>query len=224
MNQSKAEKGYDSLAPWYQFVERLRFGGTLQRARTALLSKISEPKTALFLGEGDGRLLREFARQFPSTHIVSIDLSEQMLKLQKKRLESVVRANVGTITWVHRDARSLEFPDSSFELIIAPFSLDVFCETDLQQILRKLSTWLTAGGQLYVVDFRQPESGVKFIWAKFWLAIMHLFFRWQTALEPRKLCNLQALAERVGFQLETERRSHFDMIFSAIYRRELERP
>lgn len=56
--EARGRRGYDRLGPWYEWVEWLRFGGRLQTWRTRLLDRLPTPRSALVLGDGDGRFLR----------------------------------------------------------------------------------------------------------------------------------------------------------------------
>jgi len=215
---SKAERGYDALAPHYQAIEYLRFGRRLQRARVGLLDALPRPRTALLLGDGDGRLLQAFVSRFPEAKVVSVDLSRKMLGLQRRRLGVVPGVRREFVHWVHGDARQLLFWESDFDVVVAPFFLDVFLPKDIRQLLQRFSTWLAPDGHLYVVDFRQPQTGARYYWAKFWLGMMHLFFRWRTGLEPKQLADLQEMIQQSDFQLVAKKTAGHELIFTAIYR------
>lgn len=92
------EAGYDRLAKWYACIERLRFRGTLQRARLSLLDELPSVQRVLFLGEGDGRLLVPFARRQPQAEIVSLDISGAMIRRQYQRFTASGCSN--RIRWV----------------------------------------------------------------------------------------------------------------------------
>ncbi|QDV23663.1 class I SAM-dependent methyltransferase [Aureliella helgolandensis] len=212
-----AEKGYDRLAPWYESIERLRFGQALQNARTAFLPELCNSRRALFLGEGDGRLLQAFARMNSAARMTSIDLSSQMLALQKKRLQSAGQAQ--RAEWLKGDAMAAQFGKGDFDLIVTPFFLDCFGSQELQILIPKLTQWLSESGQWYLVDFNLPPSGLSRHWAQFWLRAMHLFFRWQTGLKVRQLVLPDPEIHRQGFKLVHHKVSRLHFLRSTIFQK-----
>ena len=83
---TEAENGYDRLSRWYQSLERMLFGSALTRARYQLLDRLPQADRLLVFGDGDGRLTREISRRRPDCSMVSVDLSSEMLRLQRQRL------------------------------------------------------------------------------------------------------------------------------------------
>lgn len=209
-----SRRGYDQLAGWYRTIEQLRFGKTLQHSRTLLLDHLQHPRQALFLGDGDGRLLAEFVVRFPGCEVTSVDFSRKMIDLQKRRL-----GNHEKICWLQEDASQVAFDADSFDLIVTPYFFDCFRWDELRPVVQNLNKWLRDGGILYVVDFRIPQAGFPRYWAKFWIGVMHLFFRWQTGLENRKLIDPRPLLIENGFKHVHEKRLHFEMIYAAFYRK-----
>ncbi len=221
MNQNHSA-GYDRLAPWYERLERLRFGNGLQRARLSLLPQLglttspSSPRHALFIGDGDGRLLDDFVKVYPAINVTSVDVSPVMIDMQQRRLDPVGRSRVH---WICADIETVEFEASKFDVIVTVFFLDCFNHPQLAKLLPRISTWMTTNGDWYVVDFCLPQQGLRRLWARFWLAIMHLFFRWQTGLRSRYVVNILPLLDAEGLEPATTRRFHFDMIQAIVFRR-----
>ena len=57
----------------------------LTRARYQLLDRLPQADRLLVFGDGDGRLTREISRRRPDCSMVSVDLSSEMLRLQRQR-------------------------------------------------------------------------------------------------------------------------------------------
>lgn len=217
----RCSKGYDSLAPWYETLERLRFGSGLQRARVALLTELAERlgdrSKVLFVGDGDGRLLEAFVQAYPQSRVTSIDISKEMIRLQQERLERAGLAD--RVQWQTVDIAQADYPAGHFDLIVTAFFLDCFTETQIKPRLQQLDRWLTHAGVWYVVDFYVPKPIPQRVWAEAWLGIMHLFFRWQTGLQAWRLVPVDRLLHDLGWECRTEKRTRFQLLRAAIFQR-----
>lgn len=209
-------RGYDLLAPYYRLLEHFLFGRTLQAARVAMLRHIPEVDRALFLGDGDGRLLRQFVLSQRACRITSVDQSKRMLQRQSNRLDQV---NSQSVTrFVPCNALSFRPDPESYDLLVAVFFLDCFRES---QVIEMLPRWLRGvrpGGLFYFVDFSRPPKGWRRFRADCYLASMHWFFRLFTELENRSLLDFDAILGRQPISLiSAESRSH-GLISARLYR------
>lgn len=208
--------GYDQLAGRYQLFEKLMFGSSLAKARTALLSSIPACRSALVLGDGDGRLLEQLLATQPDCQITSIDQSRRMLEIQQKRLSHHPRRD--HVTWRQQDARELEGFDRQFDLLVAAFFLDCFTGPDLEIHLPRWLSTLRRGGHFYVVDFQQPDAGLKRLRGKMYLSAMHHFFRWYTNLPNRQLVDINHALNRCPVELIASQKMSRDLIIIRLYR------
>ncbi|MEM1225114.1 MAG: class I SAM-dependent methyltransferase [Planctomycetota bacterium] len=211
----RSRRGYDRLSRPYRWLETIVFGGQLQRARTQLLGQLSRPARALVLGDGDGRLLVEFARQYRETSILSIDQSCRMIRAQRRRMANVPDHNV---TWVQADVRTLQLATRRFDVLIMPFFLDCFTEPELHESLPRWLGWATPTGSVLVIDFVVPPRGIAKWIGKAMLGVMHGFFRWQTGLPNRVLVDADAILRSLGWSVATSHTRYIGMIRSALYR------
>ncbi|TWU36716.1 ubiquinone/menaquinone biosynthesis methyltransferase [Novipirellula aureliae] len=222
----KLRSGYDRLAPWYQMIERLRFGGTLDRARVSLLPTLLEQAKSkqhqerlevLFLGDGDGRLLAAFLECCPDANVFSVDVSAKMLAIQQRRIKRL--GMVKRVNWLAAPVDSVALPSSRYDIVFTAFFLDCFDEPVFSHVVSSIADWLRPEGIWYLVDFQEPGGGIRRIWAKFWLHVMHVFFRWQTGLASRRIIDPQPLLKSLGFRELAEHRLHFEMIRASLHRR-----
>jgi ubiquinone/menaquinone biosynthesis C-methylase UbiE len=217
MNDSeKSIRGYDRLARVYRPLERSLFRGGLQESRVALLGDLPESKSALVLGDGDGRLLEQLCHTQPRCRITSVDQSGQMLRLQRQRIE---RAGASQrVELVAADARDFRPMAGQYDLLVTAFFLDCFGQQELPGLLRHWLSGVRAGGFLYFVDFCLPRSGWRRYRAASYLAVMHGFFRWQTGLSNRHLVDLDGILREQSVSLVKSIGHNHDLIVSRLYR------
>jgi ubiquinone/menaquinone biosynthesis C-methylase UbiE len=193
---------FDLLAPHYRWMERVLAGGKLQRCRTEFLSRIAPPKHALLVGEGNGRFLSEFVRQFPQTQATCLDASAKMLEEAKR-----AHASNTNIRFVHADIFTWDPPLGAFDLIVTNFFLDCFGPEQLAQVVPKLASAASPDAIWLLSDFCEPPAGWRKWRARWILQSMYLFFRFVTKLPARRLTPPDPFLNAIGFRL-IERSCH----------------
>jgi DNA-binding transcriptional MerR regulator/trans-aconitate methyltransferase len=107
---------------------------------------IPESSKILELGCGDGTLWKRNADRIPEGWDVTLtDLSEGMLNDAREGLEHYVSAN--RFRLASADARSIPFPDASFDVILANHML--YHVTERHQSLKEIRRVLKPGGMLF---------------------------------------------------------------------------
>ena len=214
--RNHTDHGYDQLAGRYQLLEKLMFGSHLNRSRTALLTSIPECRSALVLGDGDGRLLEALLTIQPECQITSIDQSQRMLEIQQERLAHHPRRD--NVNWRQQDARELEGFGYQFDLLVSAFFLDCFTSQELATHLPLWLNTLRPGGHFYFVDFQEPGSGWKRLRGKLSLTLMHHFFRCCTNLQNRRLVDLNGALNQCPLELVVSQNMSRDLITARLYR------
>ena len=242
-SRGRSAKGYDRLSGFYRWIEWIGMGSDLMHARTALLPELHAAKRILVLGDGDGRLLAALATSQPDAHITSVDHSPKMLDLQRTRVQGVgaeervefVCADATAIifeggkTAVSKptglssslDSRFSEdsqtFALGSYDLLVTAFFLDCFSQKQIDVLLPGLLGAVRPGGQFYFVDFIEPTKGYRRVRAQILLAIMHLFFRWQTGLRNTRLVDVPSQIDQLGWQFSKHQSHSKQLITARIY-------
>ena len=182
---------FDTLAPWYATLERLRFGHTLQKARCAYLSNWHHdpPENVLALGDGDGRFLQQALATWTHAQFVYVDASPGMLKLAKNR------CGEERVHYVCQDIEAfLEgHQQTGFDLITTHFFLDCFSDNQLQRIIPQMAALLESNGNWIVTDFTSGQ-----MWRHFHLAMMYCFFRLTTGIGAAQLPGIKEAIEDAG--------------------------
>jgi ubiquinone/menaquinone biosynthesis C-methylase UbiE len=189
----------DRIAPYYQALEYLRFGRTLERVRSAMLGHLTDRKKALVLGDGDARFLNSFISHVPGAKVDTLDLSERMLQLAQRRLR-MYRHPAADVRFHHADIRTAPLPDTGYDLIATHFFLDVFTEAELRSWIARV-TRASAKGALWVIsEFDLPVGGWRRTYAAAWLAIMYKAFRLTTGLATQRLPDWRPILQENGFR------------------------
>lgn len=108
---------YRFYAPLY---DRL-FGAVLEPGRRALTEAVCEldPKSVLEVGVGTGLTLYRYP---PSSRIVGVDISTEMLKIARNRADKLAGCDIKLAAM---DAETMGFPDGSFDCVAIPYVLSV---------------------------------------------------------------------------------------------------
>jgi ubiquinone/menaquinone biosynthesis C-methylase UbiE len=207
---------FDAIAPWYRTLETLAFGNALQRARMACLAEIQAPSRALIVGEGNGRFLEELLRAHPNVEIDCVDASGRMLSLARQRLEG---ADADRVQFLQRDLLTWTPAAARYDLIVTHFFLDCFPETELAEIVARLSQAATADAEWLLADFRIPAKGFARLRARVWLKAMYLFFRLTARIEANELVDPAPVLQSAGFVLASQHLSRGGLLKSQLWSR-----
>jgi ubiquinone/menaquinone biosynthesis C-methylase UbiE len=210
---------FDSVAPWYRTLETIAFGGVLQRCRIACLDKLQNPRRALIVGEGNGRFLCELLRTHPDIEVECVEASERMLSLARQRIERELPDRVDRVRFLHQDITSWPAPERHYDLIVTHFVLDCFPESQLTEIVRKLSRAATDDASWLLADFRVPDKGTARFRARLWLTAMYGFFRLTTGIEATELIDPAPFVRSEKFVLAQQHLFQRGMLKSELWRK-----
>ncbi|QYM79831.1 class I SAM-dependent methyltransferase [Horticoccus luteus] len=182
---------FDRLARIYAALERLAFGGALERARFRFLDELRDRKNILVLGEGDGRCLARLVHLAPHARIQCVDASAAMLATAAQRLRGNVHP--AAVQFTQADARQLALPTDEFDAIVTLFFLDCFTAAEAGGLLAKLSLAARRDCLWLYADFALPAEGWRRWRARLWLDVLYFFFRRVTRISARALPEIPAM-------------------------------
>ena len=107
-----------------------------------------------------------------------------MLLLARQRFEG---NDADRVQFLQRDLLAWTPGVARYDLIVTHFFLDCFPETELTEIVARLSQAATADAEWLLADFRIPEKGFARLHARVWVAVMYLFFRLAARIEASEL-------------------------------------
>jgi SAM-dependent methyltransferase len=178
---------FDPIARPYRWLEYLTLGRTLERCRLHYLPALLHQKTALILGDGDGRFLAQLLAQNPHLQADAVDTSATMLELLRRRCESAGPNIASRLQIHHSDA--LTFSPSQgkkYDIVVTHFFLDCLTQPYLEILIHRIAPALAPGALWLVSDFRIP-SGPMRLPAKIIVRTLYLAFRILTGLRTTHL-------------------------------------
>jgi phosphatidylethanolamine/phosphatidyl-N-methylethanolamine N-methyltransferase len=108
----------------------------------------------LEVGVGTGLSLGDYS---PDLEIVGIDLSPEMLDRARERVAAEGLSHVKGL--YEMDASELEFPDASFDAVVAMYVMTVV--PDPEKVMRELARVTRPGGEVVLVNHFSQEDGVR---------------------------------------------------------------
>lgn len=156
MDIETIKNSYQRWAPVYDAT----FGQITHAGRRAAVRHINTlAGRVLEVGVGTGLALDLYARHL---HVTGIDYSEAMLrrardKVKRRRLNHVEDLR-------QMDARALDFPDQSFDVVAAMHVLSVVPEPTV--VMREIARVLRPGGQLVITNHFKHERGLLAVLAR----------------------------------------------------------
>ena len=112
-------------------------------------------RAMLDIGCGGGNFTLKVLERIPDLDCTLIDLSANMLTRAVARVTS---ATAGAVNAIQDDVRSVEFPNDSFDVIVAAAVLHhLRDESEWQAFFPKMYRWLRPGGSLWIFDLVSHE-------------------------------------------------------------------
>ena len=150
---------FDTIAPRYDFLNRLLSLGIDRRWRRFAVSQIQAPPEGrvLDIATGTGDVALEVARQTSADiMIVGADVSREMVEIGKQKVAASPYA--GRITFEIAPCEELPFPDEQFDAVTIAFGIRNV--VDRLQGLKEMHRVLTPGGRAIILEFSTPISPV----------------------------------------------------------------
>ncbi|TFL19129.1 class I SAM-dependent methyltransferase [Jannaschia formosa] len=106
----------------------------------------------LEVGVGTGLALGHYGE---GVEVTGIDFSEEMLALARDRVSAQGLSRVGGLRQM--DARTLDFPDDSFDVVVAMYLISVVPEP--QRVLAEMARVCKPEGEIVIVNHFAAETG-----------------------------------------------------------------
>ncbi len=197
---------FDLVARPYRWMEYLTFGRSLERCREHFLPALAERRSALVLGDGDGRFLARLLGSNPGLHADAVDRSAAMLRLLERRAAASAPNAAMRLGTHQTDALAFEAMQS-YDLVVTHFFLDCLSQSEVEELCRRMVPHLEPGAMWVVSDFRIPEGAMHWP-ARALVGCLYFAFRLLTGLRTRRLPDHGAALQAAGFRRTAQ---HFSL-------------
>lgn len=188
----KPPPNFNMLARSYRWMERLTFGPFLWRCRCAFLQDLRSSRSALVIGDGDGRFTAELLKENSAVVVDAIDVSKKMLA-QLARNAGIF---IGRVRIHLGDARLCELPPQPYDLIITHFFLDCLTMAEISALAAQIRRHARPETRWVVSEFAIPEGWFGWLIARPLITLLYIAFWILTGLSVHRLPNHHhALAE-----------------------------
>lgn len=151
------QASYDRLSPVYAWLSDSSERPFSQEALTSLVGPVAG-QTVLDVGCGPGRVLVELAEHVgPSGRVVGVDLSGGMVRQARRRVERRSE-DASRVVVLQADAACLPLPDGGVDAAFLGFTLELFDDDDIGDVLAELGRVLGPLGRLCVVSMAASGS------------------------------------------------------------------
>lgn len=148
---------FSSIAPRYDFLNRLLSLGTDRRWRREAVSCI-EPATGgvhLDVATGTADVALEIFRQKGNgAFVAGVDISVSMMRIGREK--AARKGLAGRLAFVQSPGEALPFRDNAFDS--ASIAFGIRNVVDRERGLREMCRVVKPGGRIVVLEFSQPES------------------------------------------------------------------
>ena len=152
LTASTVRKAYKLWAPVYDQT----FGILVRAARMRAVHHInnSDSRRVLEVGVGTGLSLPHYRTDL---EVTGIDLSPEMLEKAQDRVQNRNLAHVDDLLVM--DATKLDFPDDSFDTVVAMFVMTVVPDPDA--VMKELQRVCAPGGEVLLVNHFSTDQGLR---------------------------------------------------------------
>ena len=199
-SESAVRQEYDRLASIYD----RRWQNYINKSLSFLLdfADISSEAKLLDLACGTGELTRLLLEQNPQQQITGVDISESMLEIARKKLDTHP-----SVSFYCASVTSLPFDNDSFDLVICANAFHYFASPQLALI--EMKRVLKPKGEILILDWCRD----------YWvLKLLHPAFKFIDPAYQR--CYTQAELDRLlnaaGFNVEKDSKVRFGSIWELI--------
>lgn len=182
---------FDRLASPYRLLERLTFGRALERCRTTFLPELASCRSALLLGDGDGRFAARLLATNTALLADAVDASPAMLRA----LVLNAGLHAGRVRVHVADARLFTPPHPPYDLIATHFFLDCLSTAEVAALASNLRACATPRTRWVLSEFAVPPGRFGTLIARPLVTALYCAFALFTGLRVLRLpACAQALA------------------------------
>jgi len=206
------QNDFDLVAPIYDGLATLVFGGAIKRSQIACLDQLENVESALVIGGGTGWILHELLTRTSVKRVLYVELSASMLEKSRRLVERSHPEWLSRVEFRCGTEESIEQSDLPFDLIVTNFFLACFNDANCTQMIQRLHRFMGPDGRWLFVDFQLPLFGPARLAAKALFKVMFTFFNLASDLESKGPPNYSLGFDPLKLRTLHDRRFYADMI------------
>jgi len=206
---------FDHLASPYRWLEYFTFGPYLQRCRTHFLPQLTSCRTALVMGDGDGRFTAHLLHAISNICVHAVDASPAMLRALRRSAGPYTNHLTTEIADLRRWQPSAS---ARYDLIASHFFLDCLTSAETTSLASRLAPVLTPNTIWLVSDFAIPPTVFGRVVAAPLIATLYRVFRVLTNLRIDHLPDHRKALEAAGWHLQAEHTHLCGLLVSQLWR------
>lgn len=204
---------FNRLAQLYRWLEWFTFGPLLWRCRCAFLSEMKDSRSALVIGDGDGRFTARLLELNPHVVIEALDASDAMLRqLRLRAAENIHRVHPRLA-----DARRPNLLSRRFDLIATHFFLDCLTTGEVEALALQIRGSLEPNAAWVISEFAVPNNLYGRLVARPLVSALYFAFGLLTGLTIRQLPEHRDALQTAGFVLARQRKWLGGLLVSEIW-------
>jgi ubiquinone/menaquinone biosynthesis methyltransferase len=221
------EELFGLLAPRYDFINVVLSLGRDQAWKRLLVSCLPErADCCLDLACGTGDITFQLAAKYPGAKIVGLDLTEEMLKVARRR------SRLSALLFVRADMERISLADASVDVLTGGYALRN--APHLESALEEVRRVLKPGGTAAFLDFSKPaspwlqrlECRLLDLWSRLWGRLLHgdaeaYGYIAESLREYPDRAALHAMLSAHGFTLVYSRRFYLGVLELTVAQRTL---
>ena len=188
------QPNFNPIARPYRWLEYLTLGPVLQQTRCHYLPSLTQQKSALIIGDGDGRFLAQLLTQNPNLQAEAIDTSATMLHLLRQRCAPHLNR-----LETHQTNALTHTPTKKYDLVVTHFFLDCLTQPDIETLITQITPHLKPQALWLISDFHIPPTGLMKPIAQAYIRSLYLAFRILTNLRTTHLPDHATPLAKSGF-------------------------
>ena len=147
---------FDNISGKYDFLNHFLSLGIDKGWRKKAIKKLSplKPQIVLDVATGTGDFAIQANASLKPSSIIGIDISEGMLEVGRKKIQSRKLSNV--ITLQQGDSENIPFGENKFDAVTVAFGVRNF--ENLRKGLQEIARVIRPGGMLVVLEFSHPSK------------------------------------------------------------------
>lgn len=212
-----ARMNCDGIARYYEVLELLSFGRSLERSRFVFLRETGTSQRAILCGGGDGRFLARLLGANSRVEVDFVDLSPKMIELAERRVAAMGRSFLERVRFHAGDIREFNPRPGAYDLIVTNFFLDCFTQQELAQVVARLAGCGAPQGRWIVSDFREADGPIGRMWTGAVIRSLYAAFRLTTGLRVTQMPDYQAALASRGYLLRCEVTAFGGLLHSSLW-------